>query len=65
MTSAGEAVKRRILHALGQDIGDAAAAALAARARALVADADVPATAADGAHEPAFAKALAALAADA
>lgn len=64
MTPAGEAVKRRIQHALGQDIGDAAAAALAVRAQALAADADLPESDPDGAHEAAFAETLATLADD-
>ena len=38
----GEAVKRRILHALGQDVGNEAAEALAGRARALLDGAALP-----------------------
>ena len=36
MTPGGEAVKRRILHALGQDVGNIAAEALVGRTRALL-----------------------------
>jgi len=62
MTAQKEAVKRRILHALGQDVGGETAAALSARAAALIAAAGVDSAAPPPAPTEDFAAALADLA---